>query len=83
MKVETEVQFKIGDKVKVKYPHAGSVRVSPFIATIGGYVIHKTDRNTRVYYTLKKTGDYSFDKNGIEGYNVKKRYFASELELVE
>jgi len=79
MKIEIDVKFNIGDKVKVLKPHSGDyVKQEPFIATIGGYVISKNSKSTRVYYTLTGVNNTS-----VSDYNRKKKYNYSELELID
>jgi len=79
MEIKVDVKFNIGDRVKVLKPHSGEyIKQEPFIATIGGYVINKNSKSTRVYYTL--TG---VDNSSVSDYNRKKKYNYSELELVD
>ncbi len=78
MEIKIDVKFNIGDKVKILKPHSGDyVKQEPFIATIGGYVINKNSKITRVYYTLTGVNNTS-----VSDYNKKKKYNYSELELI-
>lgn len=80
MKVYFDAKFNIGDKVRVKNPHSGnySDRKS-FEATVDGYVVFKTGRLVKVYYTLKGPAYHS----AVASNGKKKRYLASELEKIE
>ena len=78
MKLEIEVKFNIGDKVKVLNPHKGQwIKQDPFEALIGGYVVHKNDKSTKVYYTLVG------NNRSVRDWGKKNKYLASELELIE
>lgn len=80
MEVKIDVKFNIGDKVLVKKPHSGAfVKHEPFKAVINGYVIHKINKLTKVYYTLEID---HLHYGSCTDYNRKKKYTVGELELL-
>lgn len=83
MLIEINIVYDIGDCVLVKKPHVGAYfKPEEFEAKISGYVIHKTDKQTKVYYTIQPVLDQTFKPTAIMDYGKKKKYLASELEKI-
>ena len=81
MKLEINVKFNIGDKVKIIKKKPGDFynqNQTVNFGIISGYVIHYNNK-ARVYYTLD-TVDGSF---GHTATNHKARYNEKDLELVK
>lgn len=75
MKISVDVKFDINEKVIVKTPHVGAyLNYRDEEGIVVGYVIHKTDKQTKIYYKV--------DLVNHRGYK-NKRYVASELEKFE
>ena len=84
MKLEIEVKFNIGDKVRVLNPHNGQwIKQDPFVGRIGGYVIHKDKKRTKIYYTIDISSVENIHPVAVHDGHTKKKYLASELELIE
>ena len=86
MKIEIEVAFNIGNKVRVKKPHSGAYfKPEPFEAVVLGYVVNKTSKQTRVYYTVTpaSTPYNASVATAVLSYGKRKKYMASELEKID
>lgn len=74
MEISVDVKFGINEKVLVKTPHVGAyLNYRDEEGIVVGYVIHKTDKQTKIYYKV--------DLLNHQGYK-NKRYVASELEKI-
>lgn len=83
MHIEIDTVYDIGDRVLVKKPHVGAYfKPKEFEAKISGYIIYKTDKQTRVYYTIEPVLDKNFKPTAIGDHGKKKKYLASELEKI-
>ena len=83
MLIEINTVYDIGDRVLVKKPHVGAYfKPEEFEAKISGYIIQKTDKQTRVYYMIQPVLDQKFIPTAIEDHGKKKKYLASELEKI-